>query len=227
MANDINGDLLTCEHASRRVSRTDSMDVVTTVTGDFGGDQYHSPNDLAVRSDGTIYFTDPQYGIGDHGQPVELGFNGLFRVAPGGMVTAAWMGGLAAGPNGVVLSPDEDVLYMSDTAAGQVLSWDVNPDGSLSGQQTFASGLVTPDGMCMDSRGNLFVSQWGASAAFGTLEVFAPDGTPWGYVPVGHSPTNCGFGGADATTLYITAHEGFMSNVAGLYSVSVPVAGLH
>ncbi|MFN2427745.1 MAG: SMP-30/gluconolactonase/LRE family protein, partial [Candidatus Binatia bacterium] len=227
LANDINGDLLACEHATRRVSRTDSMSAITTVTGDFSGDQYHSPNDLAVRSDGTIYFTDPQYGMGDHGQPAELGFNGLFRVAPGGAVTAEWMGGLGAGPNGLVLSPDEDVLYMSDTSTGQVLAWDVNPDGSLTGESTFASGLTTPDGMCMDSLGNLFVSQWGASAAAGSIEVYDADGQAWGSIPVGHSPTNCGFGAADARTLYITAHEGFMSNQAALYALDVPLPGLH
>ncbi len=227
LATDANGDLLACEHATRRVSRTDATSTITTVTGDFGGDQYHSPNDLTVRSDGTIFFTDPQYGAGAHGQPLELGFNGLFRVAPGGAVTAEWMGGLASGPNGVVLSPDESVLYMSDTATGEVRSWDVQPDGSLANGQLFASALVTPDGLCMDARGNLFVAEWGVTAASGTLAVFDPSGLQWGWIPVGHAATNCGFGGADARTLYITANEGYLSGVAALYSVSVPLAGLY
>lgn len=227
LATDVNGDLLACEHATRRVSRADAMSTITTVTGDYNGDAYHSPNDLAVRSDGTIYFTDPQYGIGAHGQPLELGFNGLFRVAPGGTVTAEWMGGLSAGPNGVVLSPDEGILYMSDTSTGEVRSWDVNPDGSLANEQVFATGLATPDGLCMDTRGNLFVSEWGASAAAGAIAVFDPSGLQWGWIPLGHAATNCGFGGADAQTLYITGNEGYLSGVAALYSVPVPVAGLY
>ena len=211
LAVDVNGDLLAAEHATRRVSRTDSGGVVTTLVDSYLGDALNSPNDVAVRSDGTVYFTDPRYG----NPPVpELAFNGLFRRTPGGALTPEWQGTPTDGPNGVDLSPDESVLYMSNTATGEVLAWDVQADGSLANQRVFASGLTIPDGMCVDAAGNVFVATW-ANA----LEVFDPEGTRWGSIALPRAATNCGFGGADLRTLYMTAHE-------GLYRVAVTIPGI-
>ena len=175
----------------------------------YDGTPLNSPNDVAVRSDGNIYFTDPPYGI-DEGDR-ELSFNGVFRVAPGGTLTAEWEGALSTRPNGVALSPDEAVLYVSDTT-GPVRAYDVATDGSLSAERVFASGVSNGDGLCMDQDGNLFVT-----AATGVV-AFAPDGSSWGTIAVPQAPANCTFGGADRKTMYITART-------GLYAVTMVIAG--
>jgi gluconolactonase len=213
LATDVNGELLAAEHAGRRISRTDGGGVVTTVVGDYLGMAFNSPNDVAVRSDGTLYFTDPHYGLANPGDR-EIPFNGLFRRSPGGTLVAEWMGGVTAGPNGVALSPDEDVLYMSRTDTGEVLAWDVAPDGTLGNQRIFADGLFIPDGMCVDTAGNLYVATWAS-----TVEVFDPSGAGWGSIAIPLQATNCGFGGGDARSLYVTAHE-------GLYRVPMVVPGI-
>jgi gluconolactonase len=212
LATDVNGDLIACEHGTRRVSRTDSIGTVTTVADSYLGMSLNSPNDVAVRSDGTIYFTDPPFGIPAVDQ--ELPFNGVFRVSPLGVLTAEHEGALGERPNGVVLSPDESTLYVSDTALATVTAWTVAPDGSLSAPATFATGATIADGMCVDTAGNLYV------ATFDGVEVFARDGMQWGTIVVPRIPSNCGFGDVDGLTLYITARE-------GLYSVSMVIPGIY
>ena len=198
---DEDGLLLAAEHANRRVSRTLANGTVVTVASEYLGDPLNSPNDIAVRSDGTIYFTDPPFGINPATQQV-LEFNGVFRVAPDGELTAEREGAKSTRPNGVVLSPDERILYVSDSAGG-VMAFDVNPDGSLSTERPFTTALDIADGMAIDAAGNLFVTTHNG------VEVFDPSGSPWGIieVPDGRFPPNCAFGGTDARTLYITAEE--------------------
>jgi len=198
---DIDELLLAAEHGNRRVSRTLANGTVVTVASEYLGEPLNSPNDLAVRSDGTIYFTDPPYGINPATEQV-LEFNGVFRVAPNGDLTAEWEGAKSTRPNGLVLSPDESVLYVADTTAG-VMVFDVNPDGSLTNERAFIEAVPNADGMAMDTGGNLFVT-----TSTG-VQVFDPEGELWGTieVPDGRVPANCAFGGADARTLYITARQ--------------------
>jgi gluconolactonase len=210
LANYIDGTLLAAEHGGRRVSQTLRDGGVVDFAADHMGNAFNSPNDIAVRSDGTLYFTDPPYGLA--GRAREIDFNGLFKVAPDGTITAEWQGDLASRPNGLVLSPDESLLYVADTSGGVVRLYDVAADGSLSGERNFVS-VTHPDGMAMDEDGNLYVT-----TANG-VEVFAPDGSAWGTISVGRQPANCTFGNADRKTLYITARQ-------GLYRVSTPIAGL-
>lgn len=213
LALDVDGQLLAAEHATRRVSRTHPTAGVSTVAELYQGQRFNSPNDLAVRGDGTIYFTDPPYGLPSAGDR-ELPFNGLFRIDPGGAVHLEWAGDAdRSGPNGVALSPGERRLYVADSEAGTVTRWDVAVDGTLSAPSTLADGLVIPDGLAVDRRGNLYVATWGS-----TVEVFSADGVRWGAIPVPRQATNVTFGGADGRTLWITAHE-------GLYRVEVPIAG--
>lgn len=197
LALDLSGSLLACEHGMRRVSRGDGP-TPSTVVSTFEGSRFNSPNDVTVRSDGTIYFTDPPYGIQDNQR--ELSFMGVFRIAAGGNTTTAeHRGALSDRPNGIALSPDERLLYVGDSEAHIIRVFDVATDGSLSDRRMFVTPANTPDGMAVDTDGNLFV------ATSAGVQVYSPTGTLWGTITVPMQPSNVAFGGADARTLLITA----------------------
>ena len=197
LAVDPQGRLIAAESASRRVTRTERDGSVVPIAERFEGARLNQPNDITVRSDGSIYFTDPAFG--DAAAQAELDFRGVFRIAPDGRLTAEYRGETSETPNGLALSPDESLLYVTDYAAGLVRVFDVAPDGSLSKARTFAN-VAGPDGMAVDEDGNLFI----ASYVGGAIEVFAPDGEQWGIIDLPASSSNCAFGGADGRTLYIT-----------------------
>lgn len=204
------GRLLAAEHENRRVSVTEADGSVVGFATDFEGSAFHSPNDLAVRADGTVYFSDPPYGL--DGRPRELDFNGVFRRAPDGALETVWRGDASSRPNGVALSPDASVLYVAYTAAGLVRAFDVAADGSTSGERIFAEGTPNADGMAVDADGNLFVA-----TADGVVAL-APDGSRWGTLEVPETPSNCAFGGPDGRTLFVTARS-------GLYAFDLRVPG--
>lgn len=196
---DVSGLLLAAEHGTRRVSRTLADETIEPVADVYEGLPLNSPNDIAARSDGMVYFTDPPYGIDPADQA--LTFNGVFRVDPSGTLTAEWEGPLASRPNGVALSPDESILYVVDTE-GDLMAFDVATDGSLSNERVFAADVPSGDGLAVDTGGNVFV------AAADGVRAYSPDGVLWGTIAVPRQPTNCGFGEADARTLYVTARQG-------------------
>jgi len=210
---DVSGALLAAEHHNRRVSRRDAAGEVIDAVEQYDGKAFNSPNDLAVRSDGTLYFTDPPYGLA--GRKRMIPFNGLFRLPAGsGEPVAEWEGDAdATRPNGVVLSPDESRLYLADTQ-GDVSVFEVAGDGSLSDPQTFADDVEGADGMAVDVDGNLYVT------AVDGIHVYAPDGAAWGVIDVPQQPANCAFGDADARTLYITART-------ALYAVRLARPGVY
>lgn len=207
LALDPQGRLLVCEHDGRRVSRTEPDGTVTPVAEMFLERRLNSPNDLIVRSDGRIYFTDPPYGL--EGRPGELPFSGVYTISPQGEISLAFC--YFSKPNGVTLSPDEKTLYVGDAQANEIVAFDVREDGSLANLRHFCPA-PHPDGIKTDAAGNLW-------AACGTgICVYAPDGRALGVIAVPEPPANCTFGDSDLRTLYITART-------GLYKVRTKTPG--
>jgi gluconolactonase len=154
---DREGRLITCEHKNRRVSRTEKDGRVVTLAERFEGKRLNSPNDVVVKSDGSIYFTDPPYGIGREQE--ELGFYGVYRLTADGTLTLLVRDFVR--PNGLAFSPDESKLYVDDSQEGPHPVFDVRKDGTLANGRVFAELKApgkrgVPDGMKVDTRGNVY-----------------------------------------------------------------------
>lgn len=209
---DRQGRLIACEHGNRRVSRTEPDGTIVTLADKYQGKRLNSPNDVVVKSDGSIYFTDPPYGV----QPDqrELDFQGVYRIAPDGTLTL--LADDFDKPNGLAFSPDEKVLYVADTDRKHIRAFDVKPDGTLANSRVFAdlSDEKThgPDGMKVDVNGNLYVTS-------GVVWVFDSKGKHLGNIITPEAPANCAFGDADNKTLFITART-------SVYRVRLKVPGV-
>jgi gluconolactonase len=205
---DRQGNLISCEHGDRRVSRLTPGGGKRTVADNYQGKRFNSPNDVAVHSSGAIYFTDPPYGLpkGFDDERRELDFCGVYRVTPDGTVTL--LCDTMTRPNGICFSPDEKRLYVaqSDPQSPIWKVFNVQADGSLDAGKTFFDGTKLfasrkkglPDGLKVDMQGNVF-----ATGPGGVL-VIAADGTHLGTILTGQATANCGFGD-DGKTLYMTA----------------------
>lgn len=207
------GSLLAATHDTRSLSLFDlATGKRTDLTVRYGGKQFSSPNDVAVRSDGTVYFTDPDWQLGPK-RTKEIPQTSAYRIKPpvrGGQVLEALpFEQTLDKPNGVALSPDERTLYLGSSGQ-EVWKFDVQPDGSLQNKREFAKTGAS-DGMTVDCAGNLYV-------ASGTVEVFSPSGQRLGEIRTNEEPSNLAFGGADRKTLYITART-------GLYAITLNVPG--
>jgi gluconolactonase len=210
---DRQGRLIACEHSGRRVSRTEDDGTVAAVAERYGGKRLNSPNDVVVKSDGTIYFTDPPYGIKPEER--EQPCNGVYRILPDG--TLELLVDDFDRPNGLAFSPDESILYIDDSPRRHVRAFDVRPDGTLANSRILADmdhpQPGSPDGMKLDEAGHLYVT--GATGVW----VFEPDGTCLGVIVTPERPANCAWGDADRKSLYITART-------SLYRIRVKVAGV-
>ena len=205
---DNQGRLVTCEHGNRRVSRTESDGTIVVVADKYQGKRLNSPNDVVVKSDGSIYFTDPPYGVQPEDR--ELDFQGVYRIAPDGDLTL--LADDFEKPNGLAFSPDEKILYVDDTEHAHVRAFDVQPDGTLSNGRVFAElGEHRPDGMKVDVNGNVYVT-----ASF--VWVFDSTGKHLGNITTPDAPANCAFGGPDNKDLFITARP-------SVYRIKLKVAG--
>ncbi len=208
LARDAQGRLLLCQHGERRVARFENG-TYSTIADRYEGKRFNSPNDLAVRTGGDIYFTDPPYGLeGIDKSPLrEIPFHGVYRVAPDGKVTLLTKS--IAYPNGIAFSPDEKTLYVavSDAVATRVVAFDVQADGTIAKERVFfnAQPLRKPgvkggcDGLKVDRAGNLW-----ATGPGGVL-VISTAGKLLGVLNTGEPTANCAWGD-DGSTLYIAAN---------------------
>lgn len=203
--------LIACEHGNRRVSRTEHDGTIVALAETWEGKRLNSPNDIIVRSDGSIYFTDPYFGLIPRRQELqELAFQGVYRIDPAGRLHLLLDN--LEGPNGLALSPDERLLYVADVLPGTIHCYDVAEDGSLRNERVFAE-MNTPDGMKVDSEGNLY---------FGTpdgIRIYSAAGRPLGRIRFPERATNLAWGDSDRRTLYVTAPT-------SLYRLRAIVAGI-
>jgi len=215
LALDVDGTrVLAATHDQRSLSSYDLADGTRNVVAQtFEGRRFNSPNDVTVRGDGTIYFTDPNFQRAN--RPDEMaGRTGVFRVNGDGVFL---VDDTVSQPNGVVLSPDGSTLYVGGNSAGKIYKYPVLADGTTGPRTEFAS-VSGADGATIDCAGNLY---W-ASYSDGRVHVFAPDGRSLGTVSAGTNTTNAAFGGADGRTLYITS--GTWGDF-GVYQVQLNVPG--
>jgi len=211
---------LACEHGNRRVSRTEPDGTITTLADSYDGKRLNSPNDIVVKSDGSIYFTDPPYGLPRQTEGKELPFNGVYRISPDGKELRLLIKDFDR-PNGLAFSPDEKVLYIGDSGEPKhIRVFDVQPDGSLANGRVFAVLKTgepgSPDGMKVDVEGNLYAT--GPAGVW----VFNPDGKLLGRIITPEVPANCAWGGSDWKTLYITARTSLYRIKLGIQGVPVP-----
>ncbi|MGW7281880.1 SMP-30/gluconolactonase/LRE family protein [Streptomyces sp. NPDC054844] len=215
---DRQGRLVTCEQGNRRVTRTEPDGTVTVLADRYDGKRLNSPNDSVVRSDGTVWFSDPDFGITSdyegHRAESEIGACNVYRIDPAsGDVLLAADG--FEGPNGVILSPDEKRLFVSDSRAARIHAFDIREDGALSDGKVFAEGRgdVRFDNIRFDDEGRL----WAAALDDG-VHCYDPDGTLIGRLRVPEPVSNIAFGGPKNNRLFITA-------TTSLYSLVMSVTG--
>lgn len=199
------------DHGNRAVARLDlATKAKTFLVTRYGGKRFNSPNDLVLASDGSIYFTDPPYGLeGLNDSPLkELAHNGVYRLSPSGEVTLIEKD--MSFPNGIILSPDERTLYVanSDPKRAVIIAFDLGKGGAVTGRRVFAdmTPLVgaempgLPDGMAIDKMGNIFATGPGG------VHVLSPSGERLGRIDTGTAIANCAFG-EDGRTLFLASHQ--------------------
>ena len=210
---DRQGRLVSCEHGGRRVTRTEYDGTITVLIDRFDGMPLNSPNDVVVKSDDTIWFSDPPFGIlGDyegHKSPQELPQN-LYRFDPRTGETTV-VGGEIEGPNGLAFSPDEKILYVVEcrTNPRHILAYDVVDDGArlINRRILIDAGPGTPDGFRVDEDGNLWCG-WGmGDPALDGVMVFSPQGEPIGRIALPERCANLCFGGRKRNRLFMAASQ--------------------
>ena len=215
---DKQGRLVTCEHANRRVSRTAADGTVETIASHYEGKRLNSPNDVIVKSDGSIYFSDPPYGLtADYGVEGEqdLDFQGVYRLSADGQTLTLLIDDFDR-PNGLCFSPDESILYIDDTERMHIRAFDVQPDGAIANGRIFAEEEGddgVPDGMKIDVHGNVYLTGPGG------IWIFDTSGEHLGVLQTPERAANLGWGGDDWSTLFITAST-------SLYSIQCKVSGI-
>jgi len=205
---DSQGRLYTCESRDRRVIRTDKKGKVEVLAEKWEGKRLNAPNDIVVRKDGNIYFTDPAFGA--QSDTRELDFYGVYHINTKGVMDV--IAKPQGRPNGVAFSPNGRVLYVANSDDRNVRAYDVDRNGAVSNERVAISKIAgVPDGICLDEKGNLYVAAKG-------LAVYTPEGKLLTTFDLAEPPSKCAFGDPDLQTLYITARS-------SVYRVHLDVKG--
>lgn len=205
---DAKGNLYTCESRRRRVTRTDAKGKVEVLAEQWQGRKLNAPNDIVVRHDGHVYFTDPAFG--SQADTRELDFYGVFHISPKGELSV--VSKPTGRPNGITLAPDGKTLYVADSDNHRILAYALDHNGDASGERVAVAGIEgVPDGIRTDANGNLYV-------AARHLLVFSPAGQPLARFQFTGKPSNCAFGGPGLDTLFVTSR-------GGLYQMRLTVKG--
>ena len=214
---DKEGRLIICEHGDHRVTRLEKDGKLTVLADRFQGKRLNSPNDAVYKSHGSLYFTDPPYGLIDE-KAKELAFQGIYRISPKGKLQL--LNKELTRPNGLAFSPDEKILYVSNSDPDKKIwmAYNVSADGNLTQGRLFfdvtqekEEGL--PDGMKVDTKGNLFCTGPGG------VWIFSSQGKHLGTIKPPEVPANCHWGESDAKTLFMTART-------GLYRIRLNIPGI-
>jgi gluconolactonase len=205
---DAQGRLYTCESKTRRVVRMDKKGKIEVLAEKWEGKRLNAPNDIVVRKDGHIYFTDPAFG--DQADTRELTFYGVYHITPKGAMSL--IAKPAGRPNGIAFSPNGRILYVDNSDDRNVRAYDVDRNGEVSNERVVVSNIEgVPDGMKVDEKGNLYITGKG-------IAVYSPEGKLLHTIEISETPANCAFGDPDFQTLYITART-------SLYRVRLNVKG--
>jgi len=191
---DAEGRLYTCETRARRVTRTDKTGAIDVLADRFEGKRFNAPNDLVVSHNGNLYFTDPAFGWQSDNR--ELDFYGVFHLSPkGGIKLVAKPQGR---PNGIALSPNGRVLYVSNSDERNIRAYDVDHNGDTSNERVLVAKVDgIPGGIRVDEKGDLFVAANG-------IAIYSPEGRLLHTISVHGTPSNCAFGEPDLKSLLIT-----------------------
>ena len=203
---DRQGRLYSCEYKARRVTRTDRDGKVEVLVDRFEGKRFNAPNDIVVRRDGHVYFTDPLFTPLDER---DLDFYGVYHVTPAGEIETVVR--MQTRPNGITLSPDGTVLYVANADERNVRAYDLASNGRASRERIAVSNLEAgPDGMRTDVKGNLYLAVRG-------VVIYSPDGKLLGKINAPVNPRNIAFGDDDFRTLYLVGNS--------IFRVRVDIAG--
>jgi gluconolactonase len=203
---DRQGRLYSCEYKARRVTRTDRKGRIEVLAERFEGKRFNAPNDIVVRRDGHVYFTDPLF---TQLEQRELDFYGVYHVTPKGKIEA--IARMKTRPNGVTLSPDGKILYVANTDERNIRAYDLDGRGQASNERIAIANLAGgPDGIRTDVKGNLYVAARGVA-------VYSPGGELLGRIAAPVNPRNLAFGDSDLKTLYLVGNS--------IYRVRLDVAG--
>lgn len=205
---DAQGRLISCESRTRRVVRLEKNGELTVVADKFEGKRFNAPNDVAIRRDGHMFFTDPAFGNQEEGR--ELDYFGVYHIHPKGEIKL--IAKPKGRPNGIALSPNGRILYVANSDEQNVRAYDVGRQGEIANERVLIANIDgVPDGMTVDEKGNLYVT---AKSVF----IYSPDGKQLGEITMPERPTNVTFGDGDLLGLYITAQT-------AVYRARMPIKG--